>query len=227
MSRLSSESLSSLRWRLSPWRSPTRATVASRRFLAAATSFISELAPTAGLQLTQQPSFEDDRDGEIAVAVVVEEDGYLVAVVAQHGSVAPAFASHPSADRVRLGRRHGRRGAGEVVVAIAARARVVLAEVGEDERAPAALVLRVPPHHVELGAGDFVLSLALGSGGGQCMTYGPLACPAHAPVRIPGRRTEICEAHKGGGGLTRRYDLRAGGNELRYARDRRLRHAAG
>ena len=43
-------------------------------------------------------AFEDQRDEQVAVAVVVEQDGQLVAVVALHGSLPPALADDPFAE---------------------------------------------------------------------------------------------------------------------------------
>ena len=47
---------------------------------------------------------DDERHEEVAVAVFVEQDGDLVAVVALHGPLAPAVAGDAGADRERRGR---------------------------------------------------------------------------------------------------------------------------
>src|SRR6185437_5609679 len=96
----------------------------------------------------QQPALADHRHVQLAVAVLVEQHGDLVAVVALHGARAPALADHPGADGEGYVRRDGRRrrpGRGPllVVVAVAAEVREVLAEVRQQERAPAAGVLGV------------------------------------------------------------------------------------
>src|SRR6202007_642296 len=88
----------------------------------------------------EEPLLDDERHEQVAVAVLVEQNGHLVAVVALHGSLATAVAGHAGADREWLGR--GLRGCvPPVVVARTARAGVVLAEVRKQERAPAPAVL--------------------------------------------------------------------------------------
>src|SRR6266404_1522307 len=81
----------------------------------------------------QQLSLEHEREQEVAVSVLVEEDGELVAVVALNGAFAPAVAQDAGADRewLRGVRRWG--ACWVVVVAAAAWPGVVLAEVGEQE----------------------------------------------------------------------------------------------
>ena len=81
----------------------------------------------------QQSSLEHERDQEVAVSVVVEEDGELVAVVALNGAFAPALAQDAGTDGEWLGGGRGRGARWVVVVAAAAWPGVVLAEVGEQE----------------------------------------------------------------------------------------------
>jgi hypothetical protein len=73
-----------------------------------------------------------DRQVQLAVSVFVEQHRDLVAVVSLHGALAPAFAANPGAYRERdvgpLGLR-----VFEVVVAVPARAGVVLPEIGEQK----------------------------------------------------------------------------------------------
>src|SRR3984893_14684487 len=107
--------------------------------------------PGARLPGAQQGALENHGHGQLAVAVLVEQHRDVVAVVALHRALAPALAHHARAHRERdLGRRGSGRpgpGAGEVVIAVPARAGVVLPEVGEQERTPAGVMLRVAPHH--------------------------------------------------------------------------------
>src|SRR4029079_129314 len=91
---------------------------------------------------------DDERDEQVAVAVLVEEHRQLVAVIALDGSFAPALARDPLADRERRVRDLFE-GGGEVVVTVPARWLVGLAEVREQERPPAAGVLGVAARHVE------------------------------------------------------------------------------
>jgi len=51
----------------------------------------------------QQLSFEHEREQQVAVSVLVEEHGELVAVVALNGAFAPALAQDAGADREWLG----------------------------------------------------------------------------------------------------------------------------
>src|SRR5436305_13184355 len=97
---------------------------------------------------TRQPPLDDERHQQIVIPMLVEEDGHLVAVVALHRALAPAVARDTLADRERLVRRLI--GAGSaVVVAVPPRAGIVLAEVREQDRAPAARVLGVAARHLE------------------------------------------------------------------------------
>src|ERR1700733_6020162 len=101
----------------------------------------------------EQPPLDDEGHEQVAVAVFVEQHGHLVAVVALHGSLAPAAAGHAGADREWLG--HGLRGyVPAVVVARATRADIVLAEGRKQKRAPAPAVLGVAAHHLQPGAPD-------------------------------------------------------------------------
>src|SRR5262249_18596021 len=94
----------------------------------------------------EEAAFEHNRYEQLAVAMFIEQDRDLVAVVALHRAHTPALARDPRADGERD---PGPRGLGvrRVVVAVPAGARVVLPEVGEQERTPAAGVLRVAAHH--------------------------------------------------------------------------------
>ena len=58
---------------------------------------------TGRLDPTKQLALEHERHQKVAVAVVVEEHGELVAVVTLHSALAPALAADPLADRERLG----------------------------------------------------------------------------------------------------------------------------
>src|ERR1700754_4250069 len=124
----------------------------------------------------QEPAFDHERHQEVAVTVVVEQHGDLVAVVALHGPLAPAIVGHAGPNRERLGAGLGRWEA-QVVVARATRAGVVLPEVREQERAPAPRVLGIPAHHLEPRSLDLALALALrprsGERGGDIHRSGP------------------------------------------------------
>src|SRR3712207_999813 len=72
--------------------------------------------------LPQEAALDRERHEQVAVAVLVEEHGDLFAVVALHGSLAPAVAGHAGADRERHARGRRDRCAAAVVVARAARA---------------------------------------------------------------------------------------------------------
>src|SRR4029077_11090330 len=85
----------------------------------------------------QEAAFEQDRHEQLAVAVFVEEHRDLVAVVTLDRALAPALAYDP---RAHGERDFGRRGLGvrEIVVAVPARAGIVLPEVGQQEGTTAA-----------------------------------------------------------------------------------------
>src|ERR1700744_5412259 len=98
--------------------------------------------------------------------MAVEQHGDLVAVVALHGSRPPAVAGHAGSDR-EWWRHSRRRRLPAVVVAGAAWARVILAEVREQERAPTPGVLGVAAHHLQPRALDLTLTLARRARGGE------------------------------------------------------------
>src|SRR5689334_14009545 len=129
----------------------------------------------------QEASLDDKGHKQVAIAVLVEQHGQLVAVVALYGAFAPAVASHPAADRKRLGS-SGRPDACLVVVAVPARAAVVLAEVREQEGTATTRVLRVAPHHLEPGPLDLIFALALGRRCTQRLGNAQFTGPANLPV---------------------------------------------
>src|SRR4051794_26395647 len=91
----------------------------------------------------QQAALDDEVDAERLVADRVEDDGDLAVLDLPDGAVAPLAVAHAIADGERTGVLVG----GDLVAApladVAAPARrvVALAEVAEDERAPAAVGL--------------------------------------------------------------------------------------
>ena len=111
----------------------------------------------------QQAAFEDHGHGQLTVSVLVEQHRDLVAVVALHRALAPALAHTrvPTANGTSAGRGQPRDPVREVVVAVPALTGVVLPEVGEQERAPAAGVLGVAAHHRQPRALDLVLAFGL------------------------------------------------------------------
>src|SRR5690348_14678776 len=140
----------------------------------------------------QEPAFEHDRHEQLAVAVFVEEHRDLVAVVTLHRALAPALAHHSRA--------HGERDLGacglgvcEVVVAVSARAGIVLPEVGEQEGTAAAGVLGVAAHHRQPRALHLVPALGLRARRLQRFRDGHRPGPADTAVRLP-RRREIGRA---------------------------------
>src|SRR5215831_14988389 len=133
----------------------------------------------------EQLALDDERDEQVAIAVLVEEHRQLVAVVALDGPLAPPLAPDALADRERLGGWRLVDPGGQVVVAVAAPAGVVLAEVREQERAAAALVLGVAAHHVQPRALDLVLALRLRFGGRDSGVDADRAGPANIAVCVP------------------------------------------
>src|SRR5690242_14139748 len=115
------------------------------------------VGPARALGGPQQAAVEDDRQEHLAVAVLVEQHGDLVAVVTLYRARAPALTLHARAHRERD---PGGRGGGrpEVVVAVPARAGVVLPEVGQQERPAAAGLLRVAAHHRQPGPLHLILA---------------------------------------------------------------------
>jgi hypothetical protein len=94
----------------------------------------------------EEPPLEHERHEQVAIPVVVEQNGHLVPVVALDRAFAPPVAGDASADGERLAPAFfGNLRA--VVVAMSAGTRVELAEVGEEKRAAAAGVLGVAAHH--------------------------------------------------------------------------------
>src|ERR1700733_12210364 len=105
----------------------------------------------------QQCFRKHDRHGEVAVAVVIEEDGHLVSVVALDRALSPPLAADARTDpEWRLGLYA--RGTLTVVVTGSAWTFVVLPEVAQQERAPASRVFGVAAHHLEPGGLDLVLA---------------------------------------------------------------------
>src|SRR5262249_30305283 len=133
---------------------------------------------------SKQLTLHDKRHEQVVVAVLIEEDGHLVAVVPLDGALAEAVTRDALADRERLGRGL-RRARLAVVVAVLAGPGIVLAEVGEQERAPTAGVLGVAAHHLEPGALDLVLARGLHVRRRQHGRDVEGAGPANLAVRIP------------------------------------------
>src|SRR5487761_133568 len=96
-----------------------------------------EEANRSALHAPEEAAFQRDRHGQLAVAVLVEQYGDLVAVVPLHRALAPALAHDACAYREwDLSWRS--LGLPEVVVAVPAGAGVVLPEIGQEERSTAA-----------------------------------------------------------------------------------------
>src|SRR3984893_7981568 len=129
------------------WRSmsPARCPAAAGRGLGSANS--SGSRPAVARE-PQQSVFKHDGEVQVTVAVRVEQHRDLVRVVALHRAIAPAVAHDSRAYGKRDVDRHGF-WVSEVVVAVAAGTGIILPEVREQERAPAAGVLGVVAHHPE------------------------------------------------------------------------------
>src|SRR5215475_6165433 len=179
----------------------------------------------AGSDATKKPPLDDERHEQVVIAVLVEEDGHLVAVVALHSALAPMVARNTLADGERLVRRLRHTGC-EVVVAVPARAGIVLAEVREQERAAAAGVLGVAAHHLEPRALDLILTLGLHLGGSDRGRNVERAGPSHLAACLPDCGAEIDKTDERAGQLPRRPSRGSVGERCRSARDRRAADAA-
>jgi len=157
---------------------------------------VREYKPRTWLAGAEQSSLHDERQEQVAVAVVVEEHRQLIAVVALHRSFSPSLTDDSCADCVWLVVPCDN-GWSRVVVAVAARPCVALSEVREQERAAALGVLRVAPHHLEPRTFDLVLTLRLvfrlcnGCGGGE------RSGPADRAACVPRCSSEIDQANEG------------------------------
>src|SRR5439155_10840245 len=100
-------------------------------------------------------------DAQFLVADGLEQDHHRALLVALHGALAPSLVRHARAlgERALAGVRLDE--AGKAVVAVAARRREALAEVGEHELAPAAAAVRVRAHHLDARAIELVTALLL------------------------------------------------------------------
>src|SRR3954452_6029071 len=110
-------------------------------------------------QRTQEPALRHQLHRQRLVAHGLEQDHHLVAVVALHHPLPPVGMDHGPTRRKGLGRAVRDAVAGVAVVTVAARWIELLAEVAEDEVAPAVLVLGVGPHRVDAGAVEAVAFL--------------------------------------------------------------------